>query len=153
MVESGEDELTLRSSVCDAMGRIAVGVGAQEFSPYVMPLLVASEKALHLGNPRLRETTFILWSQLATVYEGDLGESLAGIFKGLFDSLEQEEEEVELDLPEDQDGLVDEEVVMHGKKLTKKVKETVLLNSVTLSLSQGEILAYHEFFYRSLITY
>ncbi|OTB14654.1 hypothetical protein K445DRAFT_319068 [Daldinia sp. EC12] len=123
MVESGEEELTLRSSVCDAMGRIAVGVGAQEFSPYVMPLLVASEKALHLGNPRLRETTFILWSQLATVYEGDLGESLAGIFKGLFDSLEQEEEEVELDLPEDQDGLVDEEVVIHGKKLKVKGPE------------------------------
>ncbi|KAI0849195.1 ARM repeat-containing protein [Daldinia vernicosa] len=120
MVESGEEELALRSSVCDAMGRIAVGVGAQEFSPYVLPLLVASEKALHLGNPRLRETTFILWSQLATVYEGDLGESLAGIFKGLFDSLEQEEEEVEFDLPEDQDGLVDEEVVMHSKK--NKVK-------------------------------
>ncbi|KAI1473266.1 ARM repeat-containing protein [Daldinia caldariorum] len=123
MVESGEEELTLRSSVCDAMGRIAVGVGAQEFSPYVMPLLVASEKALHLGNPRLRETTFILWSQLATVYEGDLGESLAGIFQGLFDSLEQEEEDVELDLPEDQDGLVDEEVVLHGKKLKVKGPE------------------------------
>ncbi|KAI1655979.1 ARM repeat-containing protein [Daldinia decipiens] len=119
MVESGEEELALRSSVCDAMGRIALGVGAQEFSPYVLPLLVASEKALHLGNPRLRETTFILWSQLATVYEGNLGESLAGIFKGLFDSLEQEEEEVEFDLPEDQDGLVDE-VVMHSKK--NKVK-------------------------------
>ncbi|XDG05901.1 hypothetical protein ABKA04_005516 [Annulohypoxylon sp. FPYF3050] len=110
VAESGEEELALRSSVCDAMGRIAVGVGAQEFSPYVLPLLVASEKALHLGNPRLRETTFILWSQLATVYEGDLGDSLAGIFKGLFDCLEQEEE----DEPEDQDGLVDE-ILKKGK--------------------------------------
>lgn len=122
MAESGEDELALRSSVCDAMGRIAVGVGAEQFRPYVMPLLVASEKALDLGNPRLRETTFILWSQLATVYEGDLGESLAGIFKGLFDSLELEEEEVELDIPEDQEGLVDEEVIIAGKKI--KVKST-----------------------------
>ncbi|KAI1211139.1 ARM repeat-containing protein [Annulohypoxylon truncatum] len=110
VAESGEDELALRSSVCDAMGRMAVGVGAQEFSPYVMPLLVASEKALHLGNPRLRETTFILWSQLATVYEGDLGDSLAGIFKGLFDCLEQEEE----DEPEGQEGLVDE-ILKKGK--------------------------------------
>ncbi|KAI1112252.1 importin beta-4 [Nemania sp. NC0429] len=106
MVESGEDELALRSAVCDAMGRIAVGVGAQEFHPYVMPLLVASEKALHLGNARLRETTFILWSQLATVYEGDLGDSLAGIFNGLFESLELEEEDVEFDLSEDEQGLV-----------------------------------------------
>ncbi|KAI1387118.1 importin beta-4 subunit-like protein [Hypoxylon trugodes] len=123
LAESGEEELALRSSICDAMGRIAVGVGAQEFSPYVIPLLVASEKALHLGNPRLRETTFILWSQLATVYEGDLGDSLSGIFKGLFDSLELEEEDVELDIPADQDGLVDEEVVLAGKKLKVKNSE------------------------------
>ncbi|KAI0835010.1 importin beta-4 subunit-like protein [Hypoxylon sp. FL0890] len=120
MAESGEEELALRSSVCDAMGRIAVGVGAHEFSPYVLPLLRASESALNLGNPRLRETTFILWSQLATVYEGDLGDSLAGIFKGLFESLELEEEDVELDIPEDQEGLVDEEVVVQGKKLKVK---------------------------------
>lgn len=106
MVESGEDELALRSAVCDAMGRIAVGVGAQEFHPYVMPLLVASEKALHLGNARLRETTFILWSQLATVYEGDLGDSLAGIFNGLFESLELEEEDIDFDLSEAEQGLV-----------------------------------------------
>lgn len=106
MVESGEDELALRSAVCDAMGRIAVGVGAQEFHPYVLPLLVASEKALHLGNARLRETTFILWSQLATVYEGDLGDSLAGIFNGLFESLELEEEDIDFDLSEEEQGLV-----------------------------------------------
>ncbi|KAI1821470.1 importin beta-4 [Xylaria intraflava] len=106
MAESGEDELSLRSAVCDSMGRIAVGVGAQEFHPYVMPLLVASEKALHLGNARLRETTFILWSQLATVYEGDLGDSLSGIFNGLFESLELEEEAVDFDLSEDEQGLL-----------------------------------------------
>ncbi|KAI0382318.1 ARM repeat-containing protein [Hypomontagnella monticulosa] len=123
MAETGEDELALRSSVCDAMGRIAIGVGSEQFRPYVMPLLMASEKALDLGNPRLRETTFILWSQLATVYEGDLGESLAGIFKGLFDSLELEEEEVEFDIPEDQDGLVDEEVIIAGKKIKVKSAE------------------------------
>ncbi|KAI0391848.1 importin beta-4 [Xylariaceae sp. FL0594] len=107
MAESGEDELALRSAVCDSMGRIAIGVGAEHFSPYVLPLLQASEKALHLGNPRLRETTFILWSQLATVYKGDLGDSLAGIFQGLFESLEMEEEAVDFDLDDDQLGLVD----------------------------------------------
>ncbi|RWA14839.1 hypothetical protein EKO27_g315 [Xylaria grammica] len=107
LAESGEDELALRSAVCDSMGRIAVGVGAQEFHPYVMPLLVASEKALHLGNARLRETTFILWSQLATVYEGDLGDSLAGIFSGLFESLElEEEEDVDFELSEEDQGLI-----------------------------------------------
>ncbi|KAH7027929.1 importin beta-4 [Microdochium trichocladiopsis] len=119
-LENGEDELALRSAVCNAMGRIAGGVGAKDFSPYVMPLLQASEKALQLDNSHLRETTFILWSQLARVYEGDLGDSLAGIFKGLFDSLELEEQDVELDLAEDQQGLVDEEVIIAGKKIKIK---------------------------------
>ncbi len=122
-VESGEDELALRAAVCDSMGRIANGVGAQEFSPYVMPLLQASEKALHLGNPNLRETTFILWSQLARVYEGDLGASLGGIFQGLFASLQLEEEDVDLNLSEDQQGLVDQDIVLGGKRL--KVKANV----------------------------
>ncbi|KAI0026226.1 importin beta-4 [Xylariomycetidae sp. FL0641] len=117
--ESGEEELALRSAICDSMGRIASGVGAEQFQPYAMPLLVASEKALHLDNARLRETTFILWSQLATVYQGQLGDSLAGIFKGLFDSLELEEEDVELDLSEEQKGLVDEQIVLQGGKLKK----------------------------------
>ncbi|KAI0477917.1 importin beta-4 [Xylariaceae sp. FL0804] len=117
LAESGEEELALRAAVCDSMGRIAVGVGAQEFAPFVVPLLMSSEKALHLGNPRLRETTFILWSQLATVYEGDLGDSLAGMFNGLFECLQLTEEDVELELGADQEGLVDEEVVLQGKRL------------------------------------
>ena len=120
LVESGEDELALRAAVCDSMGRIANGVGAKEFSPYVMPLLQASEKALHLGNPNLRETTFILWSQLARVYEGELGDSLGGIFQGLFASLELEEEDVGLDLSEELQGLVDQNISVGGKKLKLK---------------------------------
>ncbi|ORY61794.1 armadillo-type protein [Pseudomassariella vexata] len=121
MAESGEDELSLRSSVCDAMGRIAVGVGAEDFQPYVMPLLTASEKALDLGNARLRETTFILWSQLARVYDGDLGAAMEGIFKGLFDSLELEEEDTEL--PEDIEGLIDGDMVTGGKKMKIKASD------------------------------
>lgn len=119
-VESGEDELALRAAVCDSMGRIAHGVGAQEFGSYVMPLLQASENALNLGNPNLRETTFILWGQLARVYEGDLGEFLGGIFQGLFASLELDEEDVELDLSEAEQGLVDQEILLAGKKLKVK---------------------------------
>ncbi|KAH8200324.1 hypothetical protein TruAng_005477 [Truncatella angustata] len=118
LANEGEDELQLRSSVVDAMGRIAVGVGAEDFQPYVMPLLHTSEDALNLGNARLRETTFILWSQLSKVYEGNLGDSLQGIFKGLFDSIELEEEDLELD--EELAGLVDGELVTDGKKIRVK---------------------------------
>ncbi|KAH8666590.1 armadillo-type protein [Xylariales sp. PMI_506] len=122
VAENGEEELQLRSSVCDAMGRIAAGVGAQEFQPYVMPLLMASEKALSLGNARLRETTFILWSQLSKVYEGNLGDSLQGIFKGLFDSIELEEEDLELDEDEIA-GLIDGQLVSDGGKLKVKAND------------------------------
>lgn len=121
VAEDGEDDLQLRSSVCDAMGRIAVGVGAADFQPYVMPLLMSSEKALGLGNPRLRETTFILWSSLSKVYEGDLGDSLQGIFKGLFDCVELEEEDIELD--EEIAGLVDGQLVTDGKKIRVKADD------------------------------
>ncbi|KAI1840350.1 hypothetical protein JX265_000732 [Neoarthrinium moseri] len=121
VAEDGEDELQLRSSVCDAMGRIAVGVGAEDFQPYVMPLLISSEKALGLGNPRLRETTFILWSSLSKVYEGNLGDSLQGIFKGLFDSIELEEEDLEID--EELAGLVEGDIVTDGKKIKVKPAE------------------------------
>ncbi|KAK6073873.1 karyopherin kap123 [Seiridium cupressi] len=121
VAEDGEDELSLRSSVVDAMGRIAVGVGAEDFQPYVMPLLLSSEKALDLGNARLRETTFILWSQLSKVYEGNLGDSLQGIFKGLFDSIELEEEDIELD--EEIAGLVEGQIVTDGKKIKVKSVE------------------------------
>lgn len=121
VAEDGEEELQLRSSVVDAMGRIAVGVGAEDFQPYVMPLLMASEKALDLGNARLRETTFILWSQLSKVYEGKLGDSLQGIFKGLFDCIELDEEDVELD--EELAGLVEGQIVTDGKKIRVKPAE------------------------------
>ncbi|ETS78179.1 hypothetical protein PFICI_10241 [Pestalotiopsis fici W106-1] len=122
VAEDSEDDLSLRSSVVDAMGRIAVGVGAQDFQPYVMPLLMSSEKALNLGNARLRETTFILWSQLSKVYEGDLGDSLQGIFKGLFDCIELEEEDLDFD-DEEVAGLVDGQLVTDGKKLRVKADD------------------------------
>ncbi|RYP29563.1 hypothetical protein DL766_005296 [Monosporascus sp. MC13-8B] len=120
-VETGEDELSLRAAICDSMGRIANGMGPNEFKPYVMPLLEASEKGLHLDNPNLRETTFLLWGQLARVYGGDLGvDYLGGMFQGLFTSLELKEEDVELNLSEEQQGLVDQEILLAGKKLKVK---------------------------------
>ncbi|KAK8069039.1 importin beta-4 subunit-like protein [Apiospora phragmitis] len=118
-LEEGEDELQLRSSVCDAMGRIAVGVGAEDFKPFVIPLLGASEKALTIGNARLKETTFILWSQLARVYEGDLGDSLQGIFKGLFDSIELDEEALDFD-GDDIEGLIDGQITSEGGRIKVK---------------------------------
>ena len=118
-VKETEDDLTLRSGVCDAMGRIATAVGPEAFQPYVLDLMASSEEALHLDDSRLRESSFILWSALAKVYESKFAPFLPGVFKGLAQSLELEEEEVTLDLTEDEQGIVDGtgELITAGKRV------------------------------------
>lgn len=121
-IKDSEDDLALRSGVCDSMGRIAAAVGAETFQPYVVDLMRSSEEALQLDNSRLRESSFILWSALAKVYEKDFGPFLPGVFKGLFASLELEEEEIKLQLSEEEKGIVgtDDEIITAGKKLKIK---------------------------------
>jgi hypothetical protein len=121
-IKESEDDLALRSGVCDSMGRIAAAVGAQTFQPYVVDLMRSSEEALHLDNSRLRESSFILWSSLAKVYEKEFAPFLPGVFKGLFQSLELEEEEIKLHLSEEEKGIVgtDDEIITAGKKLKIK---------------------------------
>ncbi|KAK1842068.1 karyopherin kap123 [Colletotrichum chrysophilum] len=121
-IKDSEEALALRSSVCDSMGRIADAVGAQEFQPYVMDLMKASEEALSLDNARLKETSFILWASLSKVYGNEFSHFLPGVFKGLFDCLELDEEDVNIpglkpeDLPE---GLL----IANGKKIRVKSTE------------------------------
>ncbi|KAL2257399.1 hypothetical protein VTK26DRAFT_219 [Humicola hyalothermophila] len=121
-IKDSEDDLALRSGVCDSVGRIAAAVGAQAFQPYVVDLMRSSEEALHLDNSRLRESSFLLWSSLAKVYEKDFAPFLPGVFKGLFQSLELEEEEITLQLSEEEKGIVgtEEGVITGGKKLKIK---------------------------------
>ncbi|AEO55706.1 hypothetical protein MYCTH_2299794 [Thermothelomyces thermophilus ATCC 42464] len=121
-IKDSEDDLSLRSGVCDSVGRIATAVGAQSFQPYVVDLMRSSEEALHLDNSRLKESSFILWSALAKVYEREFAPFLPGVFNGLFESLKLEEEEIKLKLSEEEKGIVgtDNEVITGGKKLTIK---------------------------------
>ena len=93
-----DDDLALRSGVLDSIGRVAGAVGSEVFQPFVQPLMEASEEALRLDNSRLRESSFILWSSLAKVYEKNFSPFLPGVFKGLFQSLELEEAEITLQL-------------------------------------------------------
>ncbi|KAF3761415.1 ARM repeat-containing protein [Cryphonectria parasitica EP155] len=124
-IKDSEDELDLRSGVCDAMGHFAAAVGPQKFQPYVLDLMKASEEALNLGNPRLRETSFILWASLAKVYGKDFAPFNAGVFKGLFDSLELEEEELVLNLSEEEQAIIGtgEEIIQGGKKIKVRQAE------------------------------
>lgn len=116
-MKDSDEELDLRGTVCDAMGNMAKAVGATAFQPYVQPLMQASEEALHLGHPRLRETSYILWSVLAQVYQEEFTPFLDGVVKGLLESLEQEESDLEVELGEEAKDLLGEEVVIAGKKI------------------------------------
>lgn len=119
VVKDNEEALELRSSTCDSMGRIALAVGSETFQPYVMKLMEASEEALSLDNPRLKETSFILWSNLSKVYKEDFNHFLQGAFNGLYQSLELEEEEI--DLPGvDASQLGDGHIVVGGKRVKVK---------------------------------
>lgn len=118
-IKDSEEDLILRSGVCDSMGRIALAVGPQMFQPYVVELMKASEEGLHLDNERLRETSFILWSSLSRVYGNEFKPFLSGVFKGLFEALELEEDEVVINLTEEEKAIVgdSEELITGGKRV------------------------------------
>jgi hypothetical protein len=104
--KDSEEELSLRSGVCDALGRIATSVGPEMFQPYVMELMKTSEEGLKLDNSRLRESSFILWGSLAKVYGTEFRPFLDGVFTGLFESLDLEEDKVLFTLSEDEEAIV-----------------------------------------------
>jgi hypothetical protein len=116
-IKDSQDELDLRGVTCDTMGKIASAVGAQPFEPYVMPLMEASEEALHLDHPRLRETSYILWSTMAKVYEEGFSKYLEGAVKGLQDCLEQDENGLDVELGEEAQDLIGTEVTIEGRKI------------------------------------
>jgi importin-4 len=116
-IKDSQEELDLRATACDSMGNMAQAVGAQAFQQYVQPLMQASEEGLHLGHPRLRETSYILWSTLAKVYEEEFTPFLDGVVKGLMESLNQEESDLEVELGEEAKDLLGKEVIVAGKKI------------------------------------
>ncbi|KAF1935021.1 ARM repeat-containing protein [Clathrospora elynae] len=116
-IKDSQDELDLRGVTCDSMGKIASAVGPEPFEPYVLPLMEASEEALHLDHPRLRETSYILWSTMAKVYEEKFAKYLPGAVKGLQDCLDQEETGLDVELGEEAAELVGGEVVIQGRKI------------------------------------
>lgn len=132
MIKDTEEAMNLRSATCDSLGRIATSVGPAAFQPYVMDLMKASEEALHLDNPRLKETSFILWSNLSKVYQEDFGHFLDGVFKGLYASLDLEEEEI--DLPGvDVSQLNEGSIVIGGKRIKVKAPS----NEQDLTIATG----------------
>ncbi len=115
-IKDSQDELDLRGVTCDSMGKIASAVGPQPFEPYVLPLMEASEEALHLDHPRLRETSYILWSTMAKVYEEQFAKYLPGAVEGLQKCLDQEETGLNVELGEEAANMAGgKEVVIEGR--------------------------------------
>jgi hypothetical protein len=116
-IKESEDQLELRSMVIDSLGKIASAVGPEDFQQFVTPLMRASEEGLHLDHQRLKETSFILWSTLARVYEENFEPFLEGTVKSLFECLEQEETDSEVQLGAEASDLVGQEITIAGKKI------------------------------------
>ncbi|KAL3469703.1 armadillo-type protein [Aspergillus californicus] len=116
-VKDSEDELDLRASVTDAMGEMAASAGPERYQPYVTPLMQATEEALHLGHSRLKESTYIFWGAMAKVYGELFSPFLDGAVKGLFNCLEQEDDDLDLSLGEAAKDLIGQEVTVAGRKV------------------------------------
>ncbi|KAL8690882.1 MAG: hypothetical protein Q9218_003775 [Villophora microphyllina] len=116
-IKDSEEELDLRCTTCDAMGAMALAVGAEPFQKYVRPLMEATEEGLHLDHPKLRETSFLFWGNMAKVYKDDFKPFLEGVVKAIFESLESEESDLDVELGEEAADLVGKEVTIGGKKV------------------------------------
>ncbi|RMD44071.1 hypothetical protein DV735_g1063, partial [Chaetothyriales sp. CBS 134920] len=115
--KENEEELDLRAACIDSMGEMAVAVGPADFKDYVRPLMQASEEALKLDHSRLKESTYILWGSLAKVYEDDFSPFLNGVVKGLFECIDQEEADLEVELGDQAKDLLGAEVTIAGRKV------------------------------------
>ena len=116
-MKDSSDELDLRSVTCDAMGQMALAVGGKAFQRYVQPLMQATDEALHLDHPKLKETSYMFWAMMAKVYEGEFKPFLEGVLKTLFESLETEESELEVDLGDEAEDLAITEITIGGKTI------------------------------------
>lgn len=116
-IKSSEDELDLRCITCDAMGYMALAVGAKPFQRFVRPLMAATEEGLHLDHPKLKETSYLFWGAMAKVYGSEFQPFLEGVMKGLFDSLTAEESVTEIDLGRSAADLAGREVTIAGTKV------------------------------------
>ena len=116
-IKDSDEEFDLRCVSCDAIGSIALAVGAKPFQRYVQPMMSATEEAMHLDHPKLKETSFLFWGNLAKVYKVDFKPFLQGVVKALFESLESEESDIEVDLGQEGADLAGKEITIGGKKI------------------------------------
>lgn len=116
-MKDSNDELDLRAVTCDAMGSMALAVGAEAFRGYIEPLMQATVEGLNLEHPKLKETSYLFWAMMARVYKADFKRYLKGVINKLFESLQTEESDIELDLGDEVGELAGKEITIGGKKI------------------------------------
>ena len=116
-IKDSTEELDLRSMTVDAMGSMALAVGPKAFQQYVRPLMQATDEGLHLDHPKLKETSFLFWAMMAKVYGDEFKPFLQGVIKALFECLETEESDLEVDLGDEASDLAGKEITIGGKKI------------------------------------
>lgn len=121
-IKDSDDELDLRCRTCDAMGSMALAVGAEAFEPFVRPLMDATGDALHLDHPKLKETSYLFWGCMAKVYGSKFKVFLDTVMKSLFESVEADESGLDADTLEGTD-LTGKEITIGGKKITVATEE------------------------------
>ena len=112
-----EDILNLRAITVDTMASFALSVGPEAFRPYVQSLMEASEGGLHLESPMLKESSYMFWGTLATVYKKDFESFLPGVTKTLLEKLQDFDPSLTLEGGDDAGDLDGKELVIGGKKV------------------------------------
>ena len=88
----GADEQTdLRGVATDTIGTVADAVGAEVFRPFFHDMMKASFEALTMDNTRLRESSFIFFGVMASVFEGEFAGYLPQCVPALIASCQQSE--------------------------------------------------------------
>lgn len=121
-IKESDNELDLRCTTCDAMGNMALAVGAEAFEPFVRPLMDATGDALNLDHPKLKETSYLFWGCMAKVYGREFNVFLDTVMKSLFESVEADESTLDADALQYTD-LTGKEIIIGGKKIKVATEE------------------------------
>ena len=90
-LQGSDEQSDLRGVATDTIGTLADAVGADVFRPYFPDLMKAAFEALTMDNTRLRESSFIFFGVMATVFEGEFAHYLPQCVPALIASCQQSE--------------------------------------------------------------
>ena len=115
--DSTEEQLNLRCYTCDAIASMALAVGPQLFQDYIDLLMEATDQALLLNHPQLKETSFLFWAMMAKIYKNEFERFLRGVTTVLFKILDTEEARLGVDLGDEAKDLAGKEITIGGRKI------------------------------------